>query len=41
MARYLFHYAQLRVNLRRNKFPGHIKPRRGHLEIFKNMGKCL
>jgi hypothetical protein len=22
MARYLFHYAQLRVNLRRNNFPG-------------------
>ena len=23
MARYLFHYAQLRVNLRRNNFPGY------------------
>jgi hypothetical protein len=23
MARYLFHYAQLRVNLRRNNFPVH------------------
>jgi hypothetical protein len=25
MARYLFHYAQLRVNLRRNNFPGYGK----------------
>jgi hypothetical protein len=23
MTRYFFHYAQLRVNLRRNNFPGH------------------